>query len=265
VGNPVAITGTINNPTNKFCIGRFGENASSPLSGNIDEFVFVKGQPMNSTNFTPPTAPYGLQAVASQSITLPTSASASTTTDFYKDDILVVTSGTGAGQTRRITSYNGTTKVATLDQAWTTNPTTASGFALYDGITSNISPGYDFSQIDYTVYPTINVLCSLERQTGATASPSMGVPVVTSIEYNTVQRGTGTVALVASQATVNITLSKAVSVNGSRVKAWAKSTSATAYTADIVPILTSETNLQLKLSGSNATTPTEYAWEVEQI
>ena len=203
-------------------------------------------------------------ATAGDSTTITLDASSSAVDDFYNGNTIVLKTLTGAGQSRIITGYVGSTKIATVS-TWTTNPDNLTTFEIFPTIASNISPGLDLQSIDYTAYPTINILCSLERQTGATASPSMGVPVVTSIEYNTVQRGTGTVALVASQATVNITLSKAVSVNGSRVKAWAKSTSATAYTADIVPILTSETNLQLKLSGSNATTPTEYAWEVEQI
>ena len=67
------------------------------------------------------------QAGASTSITLDTSASA--VTDFYKNDMIVLTGGTGAGQGRYCTAYNGTTKVATVS-AWATNPDATSTFAI---------------------------------------------------------------------------------------------------------------------------------------
>lgn len=67
------------------------------------------------------------QAGASTSITL--DASASAVTDFYKNDLIVLTGGTGAGQGRYCTAYNGTTKVATVS-AWATNPDVTSTFAI---------------------------------------------------------------------------------------------------------------------------------------
>lgn len=67
------------------------------------------------------------QAGASTSITL--DASASAVTDFYKNDMIVLTGGTGAGQGRYCTAYNGTTKVATVS-AWATNPDVTSTFAI---------------------------------------------------------------------------------------------------------------------------------------
>lgn len=84
------------------------------------------------------------QAGASTTITL--DASASATNDFYKNTSIQIVSGTGANQTRVITAYNGTTKVATVDEAWATNPDNTSkftingriSFALIDGsITSS--------------------------------------------------------------------------------------------------------------------------------
>lgn len=70
------------------------------------------------------------QAGASTSITL--DASASATTDFYINHLVLLTGGTGAGQARFITAYNGTTKVATVS-AWATNPDNTSTFALLAG------------------------------------------------------------------------------------------------------------------------------------
>jgi len=57
-------------------------------------------------------------------------ASASAGTNFYIGNILQILSGTGAGQARLITAYNGTTKVATVDTAWATNPGSGSVFAI---------------------------------------------------------------------------------------------------------------------------------------
>ena len=80
------------------------------------------------------------QAGASASITL--DASASATTDYYKYEQVHVVAGTGAGQARQITAYNGTTKVATVAPAWTTAPGADSVFLILplgiDAVTTDI-------------------------------------------------------------------------------------------------------------------------------
>lgn len=53
--------------------------------------------------------------------------------DIHNGDILVTVSGTGYHQVRRITDYNGTTKVATVDSAWVTNPDSTTGYYIYPG------------------------------------------------------------------------------------------------------------------------------------
>jgi hypothetical protein len=68
------------------------------------------------------------QAGAAGTITL--DASASATTDFYVGQQVVITGGTGARQTRTVTAYNGTTKVATVAPNWVTNPNNTSTFAI---------------------------------------------------------------------------------------------------------------------------------------
>lgn len=47
---------------------------------------------------------------------------ASSTNDFYKDQAVLILQGTGAGQTNRIISYNGTSKVATVKTTWAVTP-----------------------------------------------------------------------------------------------------------------------------------------------
>lgn len=68
------------------------------------------------------------QAGAASTITL--DAGASATDHLYEGLLVAITSGTGAGQVRMITGYVGSTKVATVDRAWTTNPANDSVFEL---------------------------------------------------------------------------------------------------------------------------------------
>jgi hypothetical protein len=56
-------------------------------------------------------------------------ASASATDDFYNDDMIVITAGTGIGQARFITDYVGATKTATV-ATWRTNPGADSEFFI---------------------------------------------------------------------------------------------------------------------------------------
>lgn len=71
------------------------------------------------------------QAGAAGTITL--AAGASAVDDFYNGMFLEITSGTGALQRRRILDYVGSTKVATVDPAWTTQPTSSSVYRITNG------------------------------------------------------------------------------------------------------------------------------------
>lgn len=71
------------------------------------------------------------QAGAASTITL--DAGASATDSLYKGAVVVVTGGTGAGQHRIITGYVGSTKVATVGEAWETAPDNTSTFMLLPG------------------------------------------------------------------------------------------------------------------------------------
>ena len=57
---------------------------------------------------------------AASTITLNSGSSA--TDNFYKNRLISIYGGTGQGQSRIITSYNGTTKVATVNRAWDVVP-----------------------------------------------------------------------------------------------------------------------------------------------
>lgn len=62
------------------------------------------------------------------SITL--AAGASATNGLYDPGLVRIISGTGAGQTRTIIDYNGTSKVATVDKDWRTNPDATSVYEI---------------------------------------------------------------------------------------------------------------------------------------
>ena len=68
------------------------------------------------------------QAGAAATITL--DASASATNDIYNGATIDITAGTGSGQQRIISDYVGTTKVATVSVAWTTQPDSTSVFSV---------------------------------------------------------------------------------------------------------------------------------------
>jgi hypothetical protein len=68
------------------------------------------------------------QAGGASTITL--DASAVATDDYYNGSMVRIVSGTGVGQTRFISDYVGSTKVATVNRSWSTNPSSASVYAI---------------------------------------------------------------------------------------------------------------------------------------
>lgn len=59
------------------------------------------------------------------------STSASDVDNFYNDQIVKITSGTGSGQYKKIIGYNGSTKVAFVDAPWEVSPNTSSKYEIY--------------------------------------------------------------------------------------------------------------------------------------
>lgn len=78
------------------------------------------------------------QAGAAGTITL--DASASAVDDYYKGTTIWITSSTGIGQARRIVSYVGSTKVATVQPNWGTNPSATSTFMILPDSHSMLTP-----------------------------------------------------------------------------------------------------------------------------
>jgi hypothetical protein len=120
-GSVGSVTGAVGSVT-----GNVGGNVTGSVgsvsSGGITRASFAAETGLQSIRSN--TA----QAGGASSITL--DASASATTDFYKGCFVYLTGGTGAGQVARISSYNGTTKVAIISGTWATNPDNTTTFAV---------------------------------------------------------------------------------------------------------------------------------------
>jgi hypothetical protein len=103
------------------------------------------------------------QAGTTTTITLDTGASA--TNNLYVGCLVFLTGSTGAGQVRTITSYNGTTKIATVDRAFVTAPTSSTTFAIM---------ATDNPALNATLQPTVAAATAAIRsgtaQTGSTAN-----------------------------------------------------------------------------------------------
>jgi hypothetical protein len=87
------------------------------------EYELISTQNIISTN-------EGLaQGGGTNTITL--NAIASSTNDAYVGQLVVLRTGTGQDQARIIGAYNGTTKVATVNQSWLTNPVAGTGYIMW--------------------------------------------------------------------------------------------------------------------------------------
>ena len=65
-------------------------------------------------------------------------AGASAVDEFYINDLVVLTSGTGVGQQRHIDSYVGSSKTATVNRDWTTNPDATTGYTIKADSTKHV-------------------------------------------------------------------------------------------------------------------------------
>ena len=71
-----------------------------------------------------------IPTIAGNTTTYRLATSASSNTDFYVGSALYISSGTGAGQIRKITDYNASTRVAVVNSAFTTAPASNSTYLI---------------------------------------------------------------------------------------------------------------------------------------
>lgn len=134
------------------------------------------------------------QAGAAGSITL--DASASSTNDIYKSAMVTIWSATGIGQTRLITAYNGTTKVATISPNWQTNPDNTSKFVILPAALQDINQSFptNFASLSIDASGRVDVI----KIAGTTQTArDIGASVLLS-------SGTGTGQLSLSSGTVTV-------------------------------------------------------------
>jgi hypothetical protein len=112
--------------------GNAGDSASWHLTGVIKNVggttSLVNGINFDTTLSRTIRETGTAQNGSSGSITL--QVSATTVTDAFKRSYIYIISGTGAGQSREIIAYNGTTKVATVTPNWGVNPDNTSVYRI---------------------------------------------------------------------------------------------------------------------------------------
>jgi hypothetical protein len=104
-------------------------------------------------------------ATAGAASTITLAAGASAVDNAYRGMLIRLTGGTGSGQQRVITAYNGTTKVATVTPAWGVTPTGTTTYSV-DAQASYAPVSTAFESV--TLYA--NVDGRLHRMTGARGS-----------------------------------------------------------------------------------------------
>lgn len=137
------------------------------------------------------------QAGAATTITLDSSASAKD--DFYNGCYVNITNNSPAnalGQARRITDYVGSTKVATVEAAWGTNPSSASTFEvlLTDDLGGDNKLWQGTATVDSTNVGVPNVNVAQWLGTAAATPTVAGVPEVDVTHWLGTAAATPTVA-----------------------------------------------------------------------
>lgn len=122
VASPVMTAASVNQTGDSFA--RLGAPAGASVSADIAAVKSDTGAIKLADVVRQATATAG----AASSITL--DAGASATNSIYNLNIITITSGTGAGQSRLISAYVGATQVASVTPNWTTNPDNTSVFSI---------------------------------------------------------------------------------------------------------------------------------------
>lgn len=110
-------------------------------------------------------------------------STASANDDEYNGSTITIVKGTGKGQSRAITDYNGTTKFATIEPAWTTQPGSSGSYYKIEG--PNINPlRTDIATVDANVDAILVDTNSLND--GSISELAQGVPSATPTLQNAV-------------------------------------------------------------------------------
>lgn len=116
-------------------------------------------------------------ATAGSTNTITLAAGASALDDTYDGLLINITSGTGAGESARIKSYVGATKVATVVGNWTTPPDATSVYSIpaqvvYAPVSNNLESGTAYYFLDGELHALVGV-----RGTVDIELPKAGLPI----------------------------------------------------------------------------------------
>lgn len=107
--------------------------------------------------------------------TITLNALASDVDDTYIDQVVFIVAGTGQDQAGNITAYNGTTKVATVEHAWATEPVSGSIYAILPNITHSLTE----------IQSGISKSSVTERIAAIQEADKVFVPAAGTLTYNT--------------------------------------------------------------------------------
>ena len=119
------ITGNLSGSVGSVAAG--GIAAASFAAGAIDAAAIADAAIDNAT-FATDTVCRNVRSAATNGAgasTVTLDGSASSTNNYYDGSVIQITAGDGVGQSRVIRSYVGSTKIATVTEAWATQPTAA--------------------------------------------------------------------------------------------------------------------------------------------
>lgn len=125
-GSVASVSGSVGSVAAGVSVGSIAANAitaNSIATGAIDRDALAADTGLQTIRS-------GTCQAGSTASTVVLDASASAVTDFYVGQVVYITGGTGVGQTRAVTAYNGTTKTATVSPDWKTTPVNTSTFAV---------------------------------------------------------------------------------------------------------------------------------------
>jgi hypothetical protein len=139
------VTGTITTATNVTTVNGLaaGVVTASSIAADAITAAKIANAAIDAATFAADVPSLAMRtgtAVAGGATTITLDAGASGTNSFYNSTLIMLTGGTGAGQSRFITAYVGATQVATV-AAWVTNPDSSTTFAIlpFDAVVASVA------------------------------------------------------------------------------------------------------------------------------
>jgi len=175
------ITGNLSGSVGSVATG--GIAAASFAAGAIDATAIANGAIDNAT-FATDTVCRNIRSGATNGAgasTVTLDGSASSINNFYDGAIIQITAGDGIGQSRVIRSYVGSTKIATVTEAWVTQPTSATYVILPLG---DVEVGY---MMDGTI--TASTFASGAITADAIATDAIGAAELAADAVNEISTG----------------------------------------------------------------------------